>query len=121
MSMQKSKFKNWVNLEVEKKLDQVRFWQLPLMMRIGIILLTISFVIGYGISLLVLVISGINHQLSTGLLNGSFFYILSWPIGVIGLILAGKDCIKYPIYFFAKFTKKLFPNYFGKEEHPHQK
>jgi hypothetical protein len=116
-----SKFKNWVNLEVEKKLDKVPFAKLPLKMRIGIFLLTISFAVGYGISFLVLVISGFKNKLSIGLLRSSIYYILSWPIGLIGLALAGKDCLKYPIYFFAKFSKKLFPNYFGEDDHPHQK
>jgi hypothetical protein len=111
--MRQSKFKAWVNSEVEKKLDQVRFPQLPIKMRIGIILLTISFSVGYGVTFLVLLISGFKHKFSIGLIRGSIFYIASWPIGAIGLALAGKDCIKYPIYFFAKFIKKIFPSYFG--------
>jgi peptidoglycan/xylan/chitin deacetylase (PgdA/CDA1 family) len=107
-----SKLKNWVNLENQKKLDKEPFSSLPLRMRIGIFLLALSFSVGYGVSFFVLVFSGFKHKLSIGLLRSSIFYIASWPIGLIGLALAGVDSIKYPIYFAAKFLKKLFPNYF---------
>jgi hypothetical protein len=112
--MPQSKFKNWVNLEVAKKLDKESFSSLPIRMRIGISILICSFIIGYGIPVLILIISGINKHLSTGILSSSFIYFISWILGAIGLVLAGKDCIKYPIYFFAKLVKMLFPGYFGK-------
>lgn len=31
---------------------------------------------------------------------------------MLGLVLAGKDSLKYPVYFFAKAMKRLFPAYF---------
>lgn len=111
-------FKNWVNSEVEKKLDKDPFSSLPIRMRIGILLMLGSFVAGYGIPILLLVISKSKNQLATGLVKGSIVYVLCWISGAVGLSLAGKDCIKYPIYFFAKFLKKLFPNYFGKGNDP---
>lgn len=113
--MLQRKFKNWVNWEDGKKLDKVRFPNLPLKMRIGIFMLMGSFSIGYGVPIILLVISKMNNQLATGLLNGSLVYIACWPIGAIGLALAGRDSIKYPIYFSAKFLKLLFPKYFVEE------
>lgn len=112
MFMLQSKFKKWVNSEVEKKLDQQPFSSLPLRMRIGICLLISSFTIGYGVPIVELVISGSKNQLATGLLKGSVVYLASWVVGAIGLSLAGRDCIKYPVYFLAKFINMLFPNYF---------
>ncbi len=120
MFMQQSKFKEWVNLEVEKKLDKMPFSSLPIMMRIGIFILVFSFIIGYGAPVLIMIFSGINKQISTGLISSSFVYVSSWILGFIGLALAGKDCIKYPVYFFAKLVKTLFPGYFGKSDHPDQ-
>jgi hypothetical protein len=117
LMMNRKKFKKWVNSEVAKKLDKDPFSSLPLKMRIGIFILLGCFVIGHGSTLLLLVIPGINNHLSAGgVVHGSIIYIVCWWLGVIGLALAGKDSIKYPIYFFAKFVKMLFPNYFGKED-----
>ncbi|MEJ5285275.1 MAG: polysaccharide deacetylase family protein [Brevinematales bacterium] len=111
--MQKKGFVNWVNSEVAKRLDDKPFSSLPLKTRIGIFLLLIAFIVGYGLSGL-LVILGINKKPSSGVL-GVFLYALSWIIGFVGISLAGRDCIKYPIYFFAKFLKKLFPYFFEEE------
>ena len=110
--MRKNKFKNWVNLEVEKKLDEGGFSSLPLKMRIGIFLLMTSFTVGYGFPILALIIAGYKHQLAAGLLRSSIVYSISWLVGAVGLSLAGKGCIKYPIFFLAKFIKKIFPGYF---------
>lgn len=111
--MTQREFKAWVNSEVAKKLDEERFSSLPLKMRIGIFILCGCFLVGHGSNFLLMVIPGINRQLSLGsLINGSVIYVFCWLLGVVGLSLAGKDSIKYPIYFFAKFAKKLFPNYF---------
>jgi hypothetical protein len=115
--MPSNKFKNWVNLEVDKKLDQEHFSSLPLRMRIGIFLLIGSFIIGYGIPVLIMILSGIKRQLTAGLVNSTVIYLFSWFLGAFGLFLAGKDCIKYPIFFFAKLIKKLFPDYFSNENH----
>lgn len=115
MFMLQSKIIKWVNSEVEKKLDEQSFFSLPLRMRIGIFLLMGSFIIGYGYPIVSIIISGIKHQLSAGLIDGSLVYLISWIVGAIGLSLAGKDCIKYPIYFFAKLLKTLFPRYFTDE------
>ncbi len=115
MSMPKN-FKNWVNQEVAKQLDRDGFFSLPLKMRIGIFMLMGSFTIGYGYPILAMIIAGFKHphvrELSSGFVKGSIVYAVSWVVGALGLALAGKDCIKYPIYFFAKFMKKVFPNYF---------
>jgi len=110
--MLQSKFKKWVNSEVEKKLDQEPFSSLPLRLRIGICLLISSFTIGYGVPIAELVVSWYKGQLTTGLLKGSVVYLASWVVGAIGLSLTGPGCIKYPIYFSAKFINMLFPNYF---------
>lgn len=115
MFMLQSKLKKWVNSEVEKKLDQQSFFSLPLRTRVGIFLLMFSFTVGYGYPIVAIIISGLKHQLSSGLLNGSLVYFISWIVGAIGLSLAGKDCIKYPLYFFAKLLKTLFPRYFTDE------
>jgi hypothetical protein len=115
---QNNKFKNWVNSEVDKELDKEPFSSLPIKMRIGILILTGSFIVGHGSNIFLWIMPGINHKLSIGgFLHGSYIYITCWLLGTIGLSLAGKDSIKYPIYFFAKFTKKLFPSYFEKENH----
>ncbi|HBF38861.1 MAG TPA: hypothetical protein DDW50_16270 [Firmicutes bacterium] len=112
MFMPSNKFKKWVNEEVAKKLDQDGFLSLPLKMRIGIFMMLGSCIIGYGFPMVLMIIAGVNHQLSSGLFQGSIAYGVSWIVGAVGLTLAGRDCIKYPIYFFAKFMKKVFPNYF---------
>lgn len=112
------KIKKWVNSEVDKQLDKDGFFSLPLRMRIGILMLGISFLAGYGIPIVLVYISNRNHQLSTGLVKGSLIYGFFSIIGYIGLILAGRDCIKYPIYFSAKLLKKVFPNYFRDESTP---
>lgn len=114
--MPQSNFKDWVNSEVAKKLDEQRFSSLPLRMRIGIFIIIGSFLISYGYPIAVFVISALNHGSSIALLNGSIIYVLSWIAGAIGLSLAGKDCIKYPIFFLAKLFKMLFPRYFAAEK-----
>jgi len=111
--MTQSKFKSWVNNEVDKKLDKEPFSSLPLKMRIGIFILLGSFIVGHGSTFFMLLLPGLNNQLSIGgLLSGSSIYIVCWFLGTVGLSLAGKDSIKYPIYFFAKLLKFLLPNYF---------
>lgn len=110
--MPRSKFSDWVNLESGKKIE--KFNALPARTRIGIIMLVSSFIIGYGVPVFILIISGINKKLLAGFISGSIVYIFSWILGAIGLAMAGKDCIKYPVILFAKFVKKLFPDYFRK-------
>jgi hypothetical protein len=113
----KNKFKTWVNAEVAKQLDKEPFSSLPLKMRVGILILLGCFVVGHGSMLLLVIVPGFNHHLSTGsAVHGSLLYIICWWLGAVGLALAGKDSIKYPIYFFAKFVKMLFSNYFNKED-----
>jgi hypothetical protein len=115
--MARDKFKTWVNAEVAKQLDKEPFSSLPLKMRIGIFILLGCFVIGHGSTLLLVIIPGISNRLSAdGVVYGSLIYTVCWWLGTIGVALAGKDSIKYPIYFFAKFSKILFPNYFKKED-----
>lgn len=113
--MLQSRVKKWVNNEVAKKLDQQRFSSLPLRVRIGIGLLISSYMIGYGFPIGLVIFSGINHRLSSGLVKGSMVYGVCWIIGAIGLSLAGRECIKYPIFFLAKLLKKIFPKYFEEE------
>jgi hypothetical protein len=110
--MQLNKFKHWVNEEVAKELDRDGFMSLPLKMRIGLLMLIASYTVGYGVPIVTMIIAGFNHHLASGLVKGSIVYAVSWVIGAIGLSLAGKGCIQYPIYFFAKFMKRVFPNYF---------
>ncbi len=111
--MRQNKFHAWVNAEVKKKLDQQPFSSLPLKMRCGIFLLAGSYLGSYILPPLAILIAGSRHQLVAGLVGGAFFYALSWGIGMLGLILAGKDSLKYPVYFFAKALKHLFPRYFN--------
>jgi len=112
--MQKNKLRNWVNREVKKNLFDEPFSSLPLKMRLGIFILLGSFVIGYGLPPLIIMIAGKNNKLAAGIVGGAFFYIISWVLGIIGLFLAGRDSLKYPIHFFARVTKKLFPVYFDR-------
>jgi hypothetical protein len=108
-----SKIKNWVNNEVSKELDKEPFSSLPLKMRIGIFIILGSFLIGHGSNLFLVVIPGVNKQLSvSNIIGGSSIYAICWVTGNIGIFLAGKDSIKYPIYFFAKLLKFLFRSYF---------
>ncbi len=111
MFMQKKSFVNWVNKEVEKRLDDKPFSSLPLKTRVGIFLLLIAFIGGYGLSGLFAFL-GINKKSAAGISGGFLSYAISWIIGFVGLNLAGKDCIKYPRYFLAKFLKKMFPAFF---------
>jgi hypothetical protein len=112
--MLQSKFKNWVNREVEKELDKDGFLSLPLKMRIGIFMMMGSFTIGYGYPIVAMLVAGFNHRLSSAVIKSSIVYSSSWVVGAFGLSLAGKDCIKYPIFFSAKLLKRVFPNYFKK-------
>jgi hypothetical protein len=115
--MSRSKFKDWVNSEVAKELDKDGFFSLPLKMRIGIFILLFSFLIGHGSTFFMVILPGIAKKLTVGgVLGGSSIYIVCWFLGAIGLSLAGRDSIKYPIYFFAKLLKVLFPRYFIKED-----
>jgi peptidoglycan-N-acetylglucosamine deacetylase len=111
--MQKNKFRAWVNREVEKKLDEQPFSSLPLKMRCGIFLLAGSYLGSYILPPLVILVAGSRRRLVAGLVGGAFSYALSWVIGLLGLILAGRDSLKYPVYFFAKALKRLFPGYFS--------
>jgi peptidoglycan/xylan/chitin deacetylase (PgdA/CDA1 family) len=111
--MRQDKFRVWVNKEVQKKLDQQPFSSLPLKMRCGIFLLAGSYLGSYILPPFVILIAGSRHQLVAGLVGGAFFYALSWGVGMLGLVLAGKDSLQYPIYFFAKALKRLFPKYFS--------
>lgn len=104
---------DWVNREDAKKLDDEPFSSLPLRTRTGIFVLTFSFVIGYGVPLVAMVVSWLNKDLVNGLMNSMLFYALSWGLGILGLAMAGKDVIKYPVYFSAKFAKLLFPRFFS--------
>lgn len=113
--MRKNKFRLWVNREVAKNLDKDPFSSLPLKMRIGLLLLTISYIIGYCVPPVIIFLAGSKHQLTAGLVKGSIFYLGSWVIGGLGLFLASKDSLKYPIYFFAKALKFFFPGYFNLE------
>jgi peptidoglycan/xylan/chitin deacetylase (PgdA/CDA1 family) len=111
--MRQSEFRAWVNREVEKKLDAQPFSSLPLKMRWGIFLLAGSYVGSYVVPPLVIVVAGSHRELVAGLVGGAFFYALSWGVGMLGLVLAGKDSLKYPVYFLCKALKGLFPNYFS--------
>jgi len=111
--MPQNKFRAWVNTEVLKNLDQEPFSSLPLKMRIGIFLLAGSYLGSYTLPPLVILIAGSHRKLVAGLVGGAFFYALGWGIGMIGLVLAGKDSLQYPVYFFAKALKRLFPKYFS--------
>jgi hypothetical protein len=109
------RFKEWVNSEVAKELDKDGFFSLPLKMRIGILILLFTWLIGNGYPIVTMIISGRNHQLLKGTAQSTAVYIICWVIGAFGLSLAGKASIKYPIYFSAKLLKKLFPGYFNCE------
>ena len=109
----KTKLKQWVNSEVAKQLDKEPFSSLPLKMRTGILMMLFSFVIGHSSTIFVLIIPVLNRHLSIGgFLKGSLIYIICWFTGFFGLMLAGRDCIKFPKYFLAKFLKIFFPGYF---------
>ena len=113
--LKRGRFYRWVNAEVDKQLDKESFFSLPLQTRLGIFILVASFVIGYGGPVLIVALSGANKKLAAVIFGGAFLYIFSWVLGAAGLAMAGRDCIKYPIYFFAKFTKIIFRGYFSKE------
>jgi len=101
--------------ETSKNLDKDPFSSLPLKMRIGLLLLTIGYIMGYLIPPALIYFAGMKKELAQGLVKGGVIYGLSWIVGGLGLFLAGKDSIKYPIYFFAKLLKHLFPTYFDVE------
>lgn len=120
MFMQKNNLQNqlktWVNNEMAKKLDEHGFGALPIKLRLGIFILTLSFVIFYVGVALVFVYVKYNGELADGILQGTALYIFSWLTTALGLALAGKDSIKYPIYFSAKLLRNLFPRYFPVSE-----
>jgi peptidoglycan/xylan/chitin deacetylase (PgdA/CDA1 family) len=111
--MLQNKFRAWVNREVQKKLDEQPFSSLPLKMRCGIFLLAGSYLGSYLLPPLIILVAGSRHKLVAGLVGGVFFYALSWGAGMLGLILAGKDSLQYPVYFFSKTMKRFFPKYFS--------
>jgi hypothetical protein len=111
--MRQNKFRAWVNGEVRKKLDEQPFSSLPRKMRVGIFLLAGSYLGSYILPPLVILVAGSRRQLFAGIVGGAFFYALSWGLGLLGLFLAGKDSLKYPVFFFAKALKRIFPGYFS--------
>lgn len=104
-----------MNSEVEKELDKDGFFSLPLKMRIGILILLCTWITGNGYPIATMIISGRRHQLAAGAAKSTAVYVVCWILGAFGLSLAGKESIKYPIYFSAKLMKKLFPHYFRSE------
>lgn len=114
--MFKNKAINWVNREDAKKLDREPFSSLPLRTRTGLFILALSFVIGYGVPLITLIIAWLNKDIITGVVNSLLFYGFSWGLGIFGLAMAGKDVLKYPVYFSAKFAKLLFPDFFSQNQ-----
>lgn len=115
--MQK-KLKGWVKDQVALKLDAEPFSALPRRMRMGIFLLAASFVISYGGPVFALVFGGTNGQILAGTLAGTGLYVIGWIIGGFGLILAGRDSIRYPLYFAAKLMFVIAPGYFLANEKP---
>lgn len=113
------KVQNWVNREVKKELDKDPFSSLPLKMRIGIFTILGAYLIGYILTPLIVFIGGGDDKMAEGLTKGSFVYLTSWVLGIIGIFLAGKESIKYPVYFSAKLLKKLFPKYFMENNGKH--
>lgn len=114
----RKKLKRWVVDQVALKLDAEPFSALPRRMRVGIFLLAASFIMSYGGPVLALVCGGANGQLLAGTLAGTGLYIVGWIVGGVGLILAGRDSIRYPIYFAAKLMYTLAPGYFPAGQEP---
>lgn len=112
-SFMRKKLKRWVAGQVALKLDAEPFSSLPLRMRTGIFLLLGSFIIGYGGPVVALMAGGMNDLTFAGILAGTGLYIASWVIGTVGLVLAGKDSIRYPLYFMAKFLNAVAPDFFS--------
>ncbi len=110
--MPKNRFQNWVNNEVSKDLFNEPFSSLPLKTRIGLLLLLLSYIIGYVFPPIIIFIAGTKNKLVSGLVQGSIFYLTSWVIGITGLLLSGKNTIKFPVHLFAKFIKRTFPKKF---------
>jgi hypothetical protein len=116
LCMPLKQFKEWVNRQVALQLDKQRFSSLSLKTRIGLFVLSGSFVIGYGGPVLAMILAGKNGEWAAGIAFGTFFYLFSWIVGAVGIFLAGRDCIKYPLYFFAKLVKFLFRGHFNDDD-----
>ncbi len=97
--MQKKSFVNWVNKEVEKRLDDKPFSSLPLKTRVGIFLLLIAFIGGYGLSGLFAFL-GINKKSAAGISGGFLSYAISWIIIEAG-IKAANSFIAFLLNFCA--------------------
>lgn len=110
--------KRWVSDQVALKLDAEPFSALPRRMRLGIFLLAASFIISYGGPVIALVSGGASGQWLEGTLAGTGLYVVGWIIGGVGLVLAGRDSIRYPIYFAAKLLYTFAPGQFSAAEEP---
>ncbi len=105
ISFKSKKIRNWVESVTEKGLDRSK---LTTRIKIGLLLIALSFVIGWGGPAVILVIAIWIKSLKTGLIGGSALYIFSWFVWGAGMLLTGKANYDLGRYFLAKFLKKKF-------------
>lgn len=109
----RKKIKDWVLGQVALKLDAEPFSSLPRRMRLGIFLLAASFVVSYAGPVVALFAGVRGEQLLASSIIATALYAGGWIIGAVGLVLAGKDSIRYPVYFTAKALYVLAPSCFS--------
>ena len=99
------KIRNWIESVYEKGVDRSK---LTTRIKIGLLLIALSFVIGWGGPAVMAVIAVWTKSLKTGLIGGSALYIFSWFVWGAGVLLTGKANYDFGRYFLAKFLKKKF-------------
>ena len=105
ISFKSKKMRNWIESVTEKGLDRRK---LTFRIKIGLLLIALSFVIGWGGPAVMAGIAVWIKSLKTGLIGGSALYIFSWFVWGAGMLLTGKANYDFGKYFLAKFLKKRF-------------
>lgn len=105
ISFKSQKIKNWVESVTEKGLERSK---LTMRIKIGLLLIALSFLIGWGGPAVMAGIAIWIKSLKTGLIGGSVLYIFSWFVWGAGMLLTGKANYDFGKYFLAKFLKKKF-------------
>ena len=98
--MLKEKLLRWAEQYEQVELDRNSLtWKL----RIGLLLIALSFVIGWGVPALALIIGAWAGAMKVALITGAVAYAFSWLVWGAGMLLTGKANYDYGKYFLAKF------------------
>ena len=102
--MLKKKIVTWVNEWSVKTYDKS---ELTFKLKIGLLLILLSFVVGNGLPFVLGVVGILQKRFLFMVTLGSVFYGLSWLIFGLGIILTGKANLYYGKIFLAKLLLRI--------------